>query len=40
MKVTGSLNSKLSALWNRSAGDCLLDAALQVLINRYLLSIN
>jgi len=28
-EVTGSLNSKLSALWNRSAGDCLLDAALQ-----------
>ena len=28
-EITGRLNSKLSALWNRSAGDCLLDAALQ-----------
>jgi len=28
-EVTGVLHSKLSALWNRSAGDCLLDAALQ-----------
>ena len=28
-EVTSSLNSRLSALWNRSAGDCLLDAALQ-----------
>ena len=28
-EMTGVLHSKLSALWNRSAGDCLLDAALQ-----------
>jgi len=28
-EISGVLNSKLSALWNRSAGDCLLDAALQ-----------
>jgi len=28
-EVSGALHSKLSALWNRSAGDCLLDAALQ-----------
>ena len=28
-EVNGALHSKLSALWNRSAGDCLLDAALQ-----------
>jgi len=28
-ELTQGLNSRLSALWNRSAGDCLLDAALQ-----------
>ena len=29
-EVTSGLGSRLSALWNRSAGDCLLDAVLQV----------
>eukprot|EP00092_Neocalanus_flemingeri_P044540 GFUD01049442.1.p1 GENE.GFUD01049442.1~~GFUD01049442.1.p1 ORF type:complete len:797 (+),score=258.60 GFUD01049442.1:140-2530(+) len=28
-EITSGLGSRLSALWNRSAGDCLLDAALQ-----------
>jgi ubiquitin thioesterase ZRANB1 len=28
-EVTSGLGSRLSVLWNRSAGDCLLDAALQ-----------
>ena len=28
-EVTSGLGSRLNALWNRSAGDCLLDAALQ-----------
>ena len=30
VEVTAGLGSRLSALWNRSAGDCLLDAVLQV----------
>ena len=31
VEVTAGLGTRLSALWNRSAGDCLLDAVLQVL---------
>ena len=30
VEVTAGLGTRLSALWNRSAGDCLLDAVLQV----------
>lgn len=29
MELTDSLNSRLYALWNRSAGDCLLDSVFQ-----------
>jgi ubiquitin thioesterase ZRANB1 len=29
-EIVSKHNSKLYALWNRSAGDCLLDSALQV----------
>ena len=30
-EITKTHKSKLYALWNRSAGDCLLDSALQVM---------
>lgn len=29
VELTEQLNSRLYALWNRSAGDCLLDSVLQ-----------
>lgn len=29
VELTDSLNSRLYALWNRSAGDCLLDSVFQ-----------
>ena len=36
VEVTAGLGSRLSALWNRSAGDCLLDAVLQVTFGWHL----